>query len=102
MVLEIEVQGARQIAGRDPSALLIFLDPPTRPSRSGASAGGATPTSWCRPGWPRPTEEAMPPSELGALRVVNDDLDRAVDEVLDLIDAARHDRRHGAPAPTAW
>jgi guanylate kinase len=99
VVLEIEVQGARQIAERDPSALLIFLDPPDAAEQERRLRGRGDPDELVQARVAKAAEEVDAAEELGALRVVNDDLDRAVDEVLALIEAARHDRRHGAPGP---
>ncbi len=99
VVLEIEVQGARQIAERDPSALLIFLDPPDAAEQERRLRGRGDPDDLVQARVAKAAEEAGAAEELGALRVVNDDLDRAVDEVLGLIAAARRDRRHGAPGP---
>jgi guanylate kinase len=99
VVLEIEVQGARQIAERDPSALLIFLDPPDAAEQERRLRGRGDPDELVQARVAKAAEEVDAAEELGALRVVNDDLDRAVDEVLALIEAARHDRLHGAPGP---
>ena len=99
VVLEIEVQGARQIAERDPSALLIFLDPPDAAEQERRLRGRGDPDELVQARVAKAAEEVGAAEELGALRVVNDDLDRAVDEVLALIEAARQARRHGAPGP---
>ena len=99
VVLEIEVQGARQIAERDPSALLIFLEPPDAAEQERRLRGRGDPEHLVQARVAKAAEEAGAAEELGAARVVNDDLDRAVGEVLALIEAARGDPRHRASRP---
>jgi guanylate kinase len=93
VVLDIEVQGALQIRERDPAALLIFLSPPSfeeleRRLRERATEG----------------EEALnrrleiARREVAArdrfdVVVVNDDLDRCVEEVVAAVEHAREFRR---------
>ena len=89
VVLEIEVQGARQIAERYPEALLIFLDPPSAEEQQRRLRGRGDPEEKVQARVAKAAEESGAAEELGAIRVVNDDLDRAVDEVLEIINAAR-------------
>jgi guanylate kinase len=92
VVLEIEVQGAAQIRERRPSACLIFLLPPSLEVLEGRLRGRGT------------DEEAviqrrmaLVDRELAAARifdyaVINDDLDQAVTDVLEVIAAVREGR----------
>jgi guanylate kinase len=93
VVLDIEVQGALQIRERDPAALFVFLSPPSfeeleRRLRERATEG----------------EEALnrrleiARREVAArdrfdVVVVNDDLDRCVEEVVAAVEHAREFRR---------
>jgi guanylate kinase len=101
VVLEIEVQGASQVRDRMPSACLIFLLPPSLAILEERLRGRQT-----------DNEEVIQrrmahvDNELGAAKffdyaIVNDDLEQAVREVLDVIQAVRAGRgeeialRHG-------
>ena len=67
LVLEIEVDGARQIKALQPDALLIFVLPPSReeqqrrlrgpgrPARQGGASGCARPRTRSPSAWPSPT-----------------------------------------------
>ncbi len=88
-LLEIEVQGARQIRQRVPEALLVFVVPPsaTEQERRLRERGDAEHKVHQR--LAKAAEEEQAAAALGAVEVVNDDLDRAVDEIADLIESAR-------------
>jgi guanylate kinase len=95
VVLDIEVQGALQVREQDPDALLVFLSPPSFEELERRLRARAT------------EEEAEVERRLDVARrevaqrdafdvvVVNDDLDRAVDEVVAAIEHAREFRRRG-------
>ena len=98
VVLEIEVQGAAQVKDRRPTAILIFLLPPSLKILEQRLRG-------------RQTDEesvihrrlALADNELAAAKifdfaVVNDDLDQAVAEVLDVIEAVRTGREEAIAA----
>ena len=81
MVLEIEVQGARQVRGAMPDAVQVFIAPPSPGGAAGAPRGP-------RDGQPEQIarrlavadEELAARDEFGR-EIVNDDLDRAADEL---------------------
>ena len=87
VLLEIELQGARQVRAAMPEALLVFLTPPSladaggpaaRPGHRGrggdrAPAGRARATSW-------------PPPGSSTCVVVNDDVARAARELVDCLE----------------
>ncbi len=91
-VLEIEVQGARQVREHDPGALLLFVVPPSvaEQERRLRARGDAEHLVHQRLDSAAGEESAA--ASLGAIEVVNDDLDRAVDEIIALIHSARSDR----------
>ncbi len=94
-LLEIEVQGARQVHERDPTALLIFVVPPSPEEQRRRLEGRGDPEHLIAQRLAKAADEAAAAGELGAAVVVNDDLDRAVDEMVGLIAAARAERRRG-------
>lgn len=87
VVLEIEVQGARQVRDRLPSACLIFIDPPSPEALRTRLVGRGTDD-------PSEVERRLEvaEAELAAAeefdhRVVNDDLDRAATELEEIVRA---------------
>jgi guanylate kinase len=89
VVLEIEVHGAQQVKHRHPEALLIFVLPPSREEqeRRLRGRGDADPKIDERL---RKAEEEEPIGKAMADHVVvNDQLERTIDEMLTIIDAAR-------------
>jgi guanylate kinase len=89
VVLEIEVHGAQQVKARHPDALLIFVLPPSREEqeRRLRGRGDADPKIDERL---RKAEEEEPIGKAMADHiVVNDQLERTIDEMLSIIDAAR-------------
>lgn len=91
VILEIEVQGARQIHELDPDALLLFLVPPSPAEQEARLRGRGDPDEIVERRLAKAAEEVGAARELGAIEVVNDDLGRAVDEVLEII-TRRRDR----------
>jgi guanylate kinase len=89
VVLEIEVQGARQIAAIDADALLIFVQPPSAAEQGRRLRGRGDPEDVVQRRLAKAAEEAGAAAELGAVEVVNDDLDRCVEEIARLIASAR-------------
>ena len=92
VVLEIEVQGATQVRVRRPSACLIFLLPPSLEVLEKRLRNRRTDEEAVIQ-----TRMALVDLELAAAKifdyaVINDDLDQAVTDVLDLIAAVREGR----------
>jgi guanylate kinase len=85
VVLNIDVQGGMTVRRAMPDAFLIFLAPPSRPELRRRLAGRGTeePTDIERR--QADAEIEMQYSDRYDAVVVNDDLDRAASEVLDLI-----------------
>jgi guanylate kinase len=76
IVLEIDVLGATEIKGRFPDAVLIFVDAPSPEEQERRLRSRGDPEEKVR-------------QRMGAVTVINDDLDRAVTEVHQVIEAAR-------------
>lgn len=92
LLLEIDVQGAAQVAERYPEALLVLLVTPSdEVQRERLEARGDTPDQVARR-LAKAAEEIAAATALGAHVVVNDDLDDAVAELAAVIDAARRSR----------
>lgn len=89
IVLEIDVQGAEQVRQRDADALLIFLTAPSEQVQQQRLRGRGDTTEQIERRMVHTVREIDDGRRLGAAFVVNDDLDRTVAEILELIDAAR-------------
>ncbi len=89
MLLEIEVQGARQVHELEPGALLVFITPPSPEEQERRLRRRGDPDEVVAERLAKATEEAGAAAELGARTVVNDDLDACVAEVAALIEDAR-------------
>ena len=90
IVLEIEVDGAQQVKRREPGALLLFVLPPSRHEQQRRLRGRGDPEDQVAERLRKAEEEEPVGIELADHVVVNDDLERTISEMLDLIDAARH------------
>jgi guanylate kinase len=89
VVLEIDVQGARQVAELHPGALLLFVDAPSRDEQQRRLEGRGDPPERVAQRLAIADAEAAAARELGMRRIVNDDLDRALAEVEQAIAEAR-------------
>ena len=89
VVLEIDVQGARQVVVQHPDALLLFIDAPSRDEQRRRLEGRGDPPEKVAQRLAIAEAEAEAAEALGMQRIVNDDLDRATAEVAELIELAR-------------
>jgi len=89
VLLEIEVQGARKIREADPMALCIFVMPPSPEEQERRLRYRGDAEEVVQRRLAKAAEEAHAAAELEAIEVVNDDLDRCVDEILGIIERAR-------------
>jgi guanylate kinase len=89
VLLEIDVQGAEQIRAHHPDALVLFIDAPSRSAQEERLRGRGDPEARIRRRLDKSDEEVARAERLGAHVVINDDLDRAVDEVRAIIAAER-------------
>jgi guanylate kinase len=94
-LLEIELQGARQVRARDPEAQLVFLAPPSWPALVSRLAGRGS-----EPPAVQERRLAIAQAEMAAagefdVVVTNDDVARAADELVSLLAAPLPGARDG-------
>jgi guanylate kinase len=89
VVLDIEVQGALQVKQAAPDALLVFLLPPSFEELEARLRGRGTEDDGAVARRLRAAREEVARADVFDVQVVNDDLHRCVDEVLDVIEQAR-------------
>ena len=89
VLLEIDVQGARQIRALDPDALVIFVNAPSPAEQERRLRLRGDPEEIVQKRLAKAVEENQAAAELGAIEVVNDDLDRCVEEIAGIIRSAR-------------
>jgi len=92
VLLEIDVQGARQVLGAHPGAVVILLVPPSTEVQEQRLEGRGDPADHVARRIEKGREEVRQGRELAAHEVVNDDVDRATTEVAGIIEAARSAR----------
>jgi guanylate kinase len=92
VVLEIEVQGAAQVQQRMPDACLIFLLPPSMAVLEQRLRGRGTDDEAVIQRRMALSDRELAAAHLFDYAVVNDDLERAVEDVLTVIRAVREDR----------
>jgi len=85
LIYEIDVQGARQVAEIEPDALLVFLTAPSDDHQRERLIGRGDPPDKVVQRMQKAAEETALACELGATMIVNDQLDRTVDELDALI-----------------
>jgi len=85
LVLEIEVQGARQVREALPEAVRVFIEPPSLDALKVRLEGrGSEDPDAIERRLAVATKEMQAREEFGT-RIVNDDLERAVQELVDLV-----------------
>lgn len=89
VLLEIDVQGAEQVVRREPSALFVFLLPPSDAELERRLRGRGDDEAQVRQRVAVAADERQQAERLGAHLLVNDDLDDAVRSLHGLIRAAR-------------
>jgi len=89
VLLEIDVQGARQVQKLNPEAILLFLDAPSLAEQRARLESRGDPPAKVKERITKAVEERTAGRELGAEIIVNDDLERTVAELHDLIQRHR-------------
>ena len=97
VLLEIEVDGAQQVRQLNPDALLIFVLPPSTEEQERRLRGRGDPEEKVQQRIRKALDEEPVGRALADHLVVNDDLDRTVAEVADIISAARRSRGVAQP-----
>ena len=89
VLLEIDVNGARQVKAKRPDAVVLLILPPSREAQEDRlrNRGDAEPTIASR--LARADEEERVGRALADHLVVNDDLGRAIDDVVGIVEAVR-------------
>lgn len=89
VVFEIDVVGAARVKKEYPDALLIFVDAPDRAVQEERLRGRGDDEARIAQRLAKAHDEVALAADLPFVHVVNDDLDRAVNEVSELIESAR-------------
>jgi guanylate kinase len=89
IVLEIDVQGATEIKARFPDAVLIFVDAPSPEEQERRLRQRGDPEDKVRLRMDKSAAERDLGRRMGAVTVVNDDLNRALARLHDIIAQAR-------------
>ncbi len=89
IVLEIEVDGAQQVKKVHPDAMLIFVLPPSRDEQERRLRKRGDQEDKVHARLKKAEEEEPVGRALADHVVVNDDLERTIDEMLGIIEAAR-------------
>jgi guanylate kinase len=97
VVLEIELDGARQVQALEPEAVVILLEPPSPDVQAARLAGRGERPEDVERRLTKGREELRLGRAMTDLIVVNDDLDQAVAQVAGIVEAARASRRGARP-----
>ena len=89
IILEIDVQGARQVIDKYPDALLIFLIAPSAEEQEARLRRRGDPPEKVRQRLDKAAEEADAGRELGATIIVNTDIHDTVEDMWIAIEKAR-------------
>ncbi|MGH9007084.1 MAG: guanylate kinase [Acidimicrobiales bacterium] len=92
VLLEIDVQGARQVVAKRPGAIVILLMPPSTEVQERRLESRGDPAAQVAARIEKGRQEVREARELSAHEVVNDDVDRATTEVAGIVVAARSAR----------
>jgi len=90
VVIVIEVQGARQVLDRVPGAVMILVVPPSRVQQRARLEARGDPDQHVERRLAKAEEEEVEGRRLAHHVVVNDDLERAVEEVAGILARYRH------------
>ena len=95
LVLEIEVDGAQQVKSRFPESILIFVLPPSRDEQRRRLIGRGDPDDKVQARLRKAEDEEPVGRALAYHVVVNDDLERTVAEMLEIIGSRRNSGGRG-------
>lgn len=97
VVLEIDVQGAAQVVGRSPDAVVVLVVAPSVEEQAARMRARGDDEGHVASRLALGVKEEEQGRKLAAHVVVNDDLDRAVDELAGILH-----RYRDPPAPASW
>lgn len=89
IILEIEVDGAQQVKVRHPDSVLVFVLPPSRDEQRRRLIGRGDPDHKVLERLRKAEEEEPVGLALADFTIVNDDVDRTVDELVQIISGLR-------------
>jgi guanylate kinase len=89
VLLEIDVQGAAQVRARHPDAVVVFVEPPSRQAQEQRLRGRGDREDLIARRLAAAPEEERVGRALADHIVVNDDLDRAIEEVAAILESRR-------------
>lgn len=98
VLLEIDVNGARQVRAKRPDAVVLLILAPSRRAQEERLRGRGDQESTIASRLARADEEERVGRELADHVVVNDELGRAVGEVVGIVEAVRRGRGGELPA----
>ena len=90
VLLEIDVQGAAQVRDRHPEAVVVFVEAPSREAQEQRLRGRGDREDVIARRLAAAPEEERAGRALADHIVVNEDLDRAVEEVAAILESRRH------------
>lgn len=96
VLLEIDVQGARTVRERDDTAVLIFVDAPSRQAQEERLRKRGDDEASVQRRISVAEEEAALARELDAIQVINDDLAACVQRLMGVVDGVRFERTRTA------
>ncbi len=97
VVLEIDVQGARQVEAKFEGAILIFIEPPSRDAQESRLRSRGDDEATVARRLAKAAAEEEVGHQIADHVVVNDELERAVAEVAGIVEAHRAARAPGVP-----
>ncbi len=89
LILEIDVQGARQVIAMNADALLIFLEAPSLDEQQARLHRRGDPADKVAQRLDKAAEEAHAGAELGAVRIVNVEVGQCANDIYTAIERAR-------------
>jgi len=92
VILDIEVQGAAQVMAKLPEAVSVFIAPPSLEELERRLRGRSTETEEKIQSRLKRAAEELPLSVHYNYTVINDEIDRAVDEILAIIESSHTER----------
>ena len=94
VILEIDVQGGRQVKAKCPDAVMIFIMPPTTKSLVERITGrGRDAADVVQKRLAKADAEIKAAGNLYEYKIVNDDLEQAINEVMEIIRKANGDKK---------